>query len=60
MGNKSRVHQNKQTRLTRGSAGVKMMINDQLILEEDYDENYVPTEEGMLFVTQFDDHGNII
>ena len=37
-----------------------MMINDQLILEEDYDENYVPTEEGMLFVTQFDDHGNII
>nr|KAG5688989.1 hypothetical protein BaRGS_005533 [Batillaria attramentaria] len=22
-----------------------MMINDQLILEEDYDENYVPTEE---------------
>ncbi len=23
-----------------------MRINDQLILEEDYDENYEPTEEG--------------
>lgn len=23
------------------------MINDQLILEEDYDENYQPSEEGM-------------
>ena len=23
-----------------------MMINDQLILEEAYDENYVPTEDG--------------
>ena len=28
-----------------GRAG-KMMINDQLILEEDYDEAYEPTEEG--------------
>ena len=27
--------------------GLKMMrINDQIILEEDYDENYCPTEEG--------------
>lgn len=23
------------------------MINDQLILEEEYDENYIPTEEGI-------------
>ena len=26
-----------------------MMINDQLILEEDYDENYLPPEDGELF-----------
>ena len=26
-----------------------MRINDQLILEEDYDENYQPTEEGEIF-----------
>ena len=25
---------------------VKMMINEQLILEEDYDENYEPPEDG--------------
>lgn len=23
-----------------------MVVNDQMILEEDYDENYEPTEEG--------------
>lgn len=23
-----------------------MMVNDQMILEEDYDENYEPTENG--------------
>ena len=26
----------------------KMMMNNQIILEEDYDENYVPSEMGKL------------
>lgn len=28
----------------------KTVINDQLILEEDYDENYQPSEEGMSYL----------
>jgi len=31
---------------TSASQGAKMMINDQMVLEEEYDENYVPPEEG--------------
>jgi hypothetical protein len=26
------------------------VINNQVILEEEYDENYEPTEEGILFL----------
>ena len=30
-----------------------MRINEQLILEEDYDESYEPTEDGTLFLHTF-------
>ena len=30
-----------------------MVMGDQMILEEDFDENYEPTEEGLLLVVHY-------